>query len=125
MPLRAFTALSPKKRVKTLVLAHVMVTLVVMLAMTLFVTLLGSGGARAQLKVRTQTINPPADATTPPLANQFVPPAQGGSGSAHTADRAPPASPPGAASPEIATDISRLPPTVLRMRDRILAAART
>jgi hypothetical protein len=92
---------------------------------TLIVTLLGSGAALAQLKVRTETIKPPADAITPPLANQFVPPAQNGSGSAHTADRAPPALPPGAASPEIATDILRLPPTVLRTRDRILAAART
>jgi len=117
MLLHAFTALSAEKRVKTPVLAHVMVTLIV--------TLLGSGAALAQLKVRTETIKPPADAITPPLANQFVPPAQNGSGSAHTADRAPPALPPGAASPEIATDILRLPPTVLRMRDRILAAART
>jgi len=120
MPLRAFTAaLFTRKRVNTFVLARAMVMLAPLL-------LLAGGGAFAQLKVRTETIRPPADATMPPLANQFVPPAQDGGGSARTTERAPPASgAPPAAGPEIATEISRLPPAVLRMRDRILAAART
>jgi hypothetical protein len=115
MPLRAFTALSAK-------------TLVVMLEMTLF-TLLGSGSAPAQLKVRTETIRPPAAATAPKSANQFVPPAQDGNGNARTAAQPAagetPAWPPAATGPEIATDLSHLPPAVSRMRDRILAAART
>jgi hypothetical protein len=127
MPLRAFTARSAKTSVMTRVIARSLATLAVTPAMLFF---LASGGAFAQLKVRTETIRPPADATTPPSANQFVPPAQDGGGSARTADRpaageARPALPPGAAGPEIATDPSHLPPAVLRMRDRILAAART
>jgi hypothetical protein len=130
MPLRAFTALSAKSLAMTRVKSRVMTTLVVMLEMTLF-TLLGSGSVLAQLKVRTETIRPPAAATTPPSVNQFVLPAQDGSGNARTTDRppaageTPPALPQGAARPEIAVDLSRLPPAVLRMRDRILAAART
>jgi hypothetical protein len=117
MPLRAFTALPAK--------TFVMSTLVVMLAMTLF-ALSGSGGARAQLKVRTETIKPPATATTPPLANQFVPPAQDGNAERPPAAGETPQAPPqGAAGAQIATDLSRLPPAVARMRDRILAAART
>lgn len=116
MPLRAFTTLSAEICAETFVMTRVGMTLVVMLAMTLF-TLLGSGGASAQLKVRTETIRPPADATTPPSANQFVPPAQDGSGDARATDQP--------AATAIATGPSRLPPAVLRMRDRILAAART
>jgi hypothetical protein len=124
MPLRAFTALSAKKRVETRVMTHV-----VMVATALFM-LSGSCSVLAQLKVRTETIRPPAAATTPPTANQFVPPAQDGGPNAHAAD--PPAAageapalPQGTAGPESAADLSHLPPAVLRMRDRILAAART
>jgi hypothetical protein len=109
MPLRAFLAL-----------------------LTLFMTLLGSGSVLAQLKVRTETIRPPAAATMPPSINQFVPPAQEGGANARTTDpqaaagEAPPAATQGgAASPEITTDLARLPPAVSRMRDRILAASRT
>jgi hypothetical protein len=108
--MRALTALS----------AHALaITRVVMLAMTFFALL--DGSALAQLKVRTETIRPPAAATTAPLANQFVPP---------TTDQPAavvetPALPRGAAGPEIATDLSRLPPAVARTRDRILAAARS
>jgi hypothetical protein len=122
MPLHAFIDMSAKKRDKTCVTIATVAMLV----------LSGGGAAYAQLKVRTETIRPPADATMPPMANQFVPPAQGGSGNAPTADRLPSASglpaaggTPSAAGPDIATDLSGLPPAVLRMRDRILAAART
>jgi hypothetical protein len=127
MPLRAFTALSAKKRVATSVTA-----LVVTLATALSMMLAGSSSALAQLKVRTETIRPPAAATTPPSANQFVPPAQDASGNARTGGGQPPAegaaSPPlrqGTAGPEIVADVPHLPPAVLRTRDRILAAART
>jgi hypothetical protein len=124
MPLRAFTALSSAT-------TRAMTTLVVMLATTLGMTLSGGGSVLAQLKVRTETIRPPAAATTPPSANQFVPPAQDGSGTARTGGQPPaegeasPALRQGAAGPEIATDVPRPPPAVLRTRDRILAAART
>jgi hypothetical protein len=99
-----------------------------------FMTLLEGGAALAQLKVRTETIRPPAAATIPPTANQFVPSAQDGnregSPNARTTSPQPaagetPALPERAVGPEIATDLARLPPAVLRMRDRILAAART
>jgi hypothetical protein len=120
MRLRAFTALSTPA---------FGITFVVILATTLL-ALSGSGGALAQQKVRTETIRPPAAATTPPSANQFVPPAPDGGGNAGAPDQLsagekPPASPHLAAGPEIATDLSRLPPAVVRMRERILAAART
>lgn len=118
MPLRAFAAL-------------------ILCTIAPFVTLLAGGGAVAQVKVRTETIKPPA-ATIPPMANQFVPPSpEGGrdgnrdaSPNARAADPpAPaagtPASPERAAGPEIATELGRLPPAVLRTRERILAAART
>jgi hypothetical protein len=101
-----------------------------------FVTPL-AGGAVAQVKVRTETIKPPG-ATIPPMANQFVPPSQesnrdgsrDASPGARTADQPPPAAgtpalPERAAGPEIATELARLPPAVLRTRERILAAART
>ena len=44
-----------------------------------FVTLPEGGGALAQVKVRTETIRPPAAGTIPPSANQFVLPGQDGS----------------------------------------------
>jgi hypothetical protein len=97
-------------------------------ALVLTIALLATGAsALAQLKVRTETIRPPA---AMPSGNQFVPPAPDGGADAQPAERpeasaAPPALPPDAASPEIATDLSHLPPAVLRMRDRILAAARS
>jgi hypothetical protein len=122
MPLRAFTALPVKNRVATSA-----PTLVMMLATALF-TLSGNGSVLAQLKVRTETIRPPAAATTPPSANQFVPPAQDGSGNARQPPAEGAASPAlrqGAAGPEIATEVPHLPPAVSRTRDRILAAART
>jgi hypothetical protein len=89
---------------------------------------LPGGGAFAQLKVRTETIRPPADAAIPPSTNQFVPPAPDGTPA--RAANLPPAAetaalPERAAGPETATDLTRLPPAVLRTRERILAAART
>jgi hypothetical protein len=102
MPLRALPALS------TALVALVGPALV-MLALT--------DGARAQAKVRTETIRPPAAAATPPFT-QFVPPTNEGSPTARPAAAAEvPAAP--SANP------IQLPPAVQRMRDRILAAART
>jgi hypothetical protein len=66
-----------------------------------------TGGAFAQTKVRTETIRPPADAQAKPSAKP-TPPA--------TANAAP---------PEIITDLSRLPQPAARMRERILAAAKS
>ncbi|HWF93518.1 MAG TPA: hypothetical protein VG291_01000 [Xanthobacteraceae bacterium] len=91
--------------------------------------LAGSHSALAQLKVRTETIKPPA-AAAPPSTNQFVPPARDGSPIGSPVERPAaagetPALAPGAATPEIAADLSHLPPAVVRMRDRILAAAHT
>jgi hypothetical protein len=124
MPLRAFTAPSEKTRVVALVAR----ALVALPAMALL-ALAGSGPVLAQAKVRTETIRPPAAATTPPSANQFVPPAQNGSPETRTPERPAAASETPAArhtaGPEGATDLAQLPPAVLRMRDRILAAART
>jgi hypothetical protein len=99
-----------------------------------FVALLEGGAAWAQVKVRTETIRPPGPATIPPAASQFVPPVQDGNrevGPNARAANAPaaasetPVLPERAAGPEIATDLTPLPPAVLRTRDRILAAART
>jgi len=118
MPLHAFTAQSAATRI----MARVAMVLVVML-----VALSGSRSALAQLKVRTETIKPPAT-TAPPSANQFVPPGRDGSPDASVIERpaaAGEASAPGTADPETATDLSHLPPAVLRTRDRILAAAHT
>src|SRR5437764_6873475 len=73
--------------------------------------------ALAQVKVKTQTIRPPAAAVTPP-GNQFIAPAAGevepAAASQRTADGL-----------EIVTDPARLPPQVLRTRESILAAARS
>jgi hypothetical protein len=106
MPLRAFTVL-------------------ILFTITLLVT---GGSVPAQVKVRTETIKPPAAATMPPAVNQFVPPAQDGDPNARPAAPqaatgvAPPSS---AAGPEASADLLRLPPAVSGTRDRILAAART
>jgi hypothetical protein len=72
--------------------------------------ILSAGGATAQVRVRTETIRPPAAAVTPPAANQFVRPE--GSTS----------EPPGGTG---ATEMARLPPAVLATRARILTAAHT
>jgi len=105
--------MSPRSSIAPLVKTRVV------LALTLLVTL-GSGNVLAQSKVRTETIRPPAGATAPPSATQFVPQAQDGGA---TAGETPPKR---AAGPETAADLSRLlPAPVLRTRQRILTAART
>jgi hypothetical protein len=105
MPLRALPALS-------IALLALVGTALVVLALT--------DGALAQAKVRTETIRPPAAAATPPFT-QFVPPAKDGSPTAHPAAAAETAETPAAPS----ANPAQLPPAVQRMRDRILAAART
>lgn len=76
----------------------------------LLLTLTWIDAAWAQTRVRTETIRPPAAAQ----------PSAGG-GTVAAPDR-----PPGApGAPEIIGDLSRLPPPVARMRERILAAARS
>jgi hypothetical protein len=110
-------------------------TVLILCMVAPFVTLLEGGVAVAQVKVRTETIRPPGPATIPPSVNQFVPPAQEGNregsrdGSRDAGPQAAvagtPVVPEPTAGPEIATDLSRLPPAVLRTRERILAAART
>jgi hypothetical protein len=114
MPQHAFTARSTAPR------------LIARVAMVL-VTLAAGHGALAQLKVRTETIKPPAT-TVPPSANQFVPsdgPGPDAPAIERPAAAGQTASAAGPAGPETATDLSRLPPAVLRTRDRILAAAHT
>jgi hypothetical protein len=86
---------------------------VVLLAIAL---LAGSGSALAQAKVRTETIRPPAAAAPP--STQFVPPAR----EVSPDDRPAVA---GETQAQPAADLAHLPPAVQRMRDRILAAART
>ncbi len=70
--------------------------------------LIASASALAQTSVRTETIRPPAK-PEPPKG----PPITGS------------VSPQSPASPEIVTDLSRLPAPVARMRERILEAARS
>src|SRR5207249_4425421 len=83
-------------------------------------------------RVRTETIAPPASTEpVPPAATmpQEAPPALTSSPAPATAAAKPKSrvpSPPGdATQPEIITDLSRLPPRVARMRERILEAARS
>jgi hypothetical protein len=74
-------------------------------------TVLAGGSLQAQNKVRTEAIRPPAPAATPAIkykADGHLP-----------ADRQP------STTPEIIIDPSRLPSAVARMRERILAAARS
>ena len=67
--------------------------------------------ALAQTRVRTETIRPPSAAAAPKREEPKAPA---------------PSAPPGPAqAPEILTDLSRLPAPVARMRERILAAARS
>jgi len=73
----------------------------------LLTAMLAGGTALAQNKVRTETIRPPA-----PGSQTFK-------NEGHAVD------PSAAAMPEIITDQARLPPAVARMRERILAAARS
>src|SRR5437868_2675603 len=85
---------------------HIVLAMLALLAM--------SGGAFAQTKVRTETIRPPAAAPDK-------------SGTDAPAKPSPKPSPPAAnaAPPEIIADLSRLPQPAARMRERILAAAKS
>jgi hypothetical protein len=80
----------------------------------LTLALIASAPAFAQNKVRTETIRPPAKPEPPKAAPSADEPAKTGS---IPADNAAPA--------EIITDLTRLPVAVARMRERILAAARS
>jgi hypothetical protein len=73
--------------------------------------LVASAGAHAQTSIRTETIKPPG-ASAPQTAQAPDTP------NAHLRV-------PAAAAPEIVTDLSRLPASVARTREQILAAART
>jgi len=72
-----------------------------------------TGGAFAQTKVRTETIRPPGATDKAGTDTQVKP----------SAKPSPPAA--NAAPPEIITDLSRLPQPVARVRERILAAAKS
>jgi hypothetical protein len=89
------------------------------LAMTaLAVLAIASGTALSQTKVRTETIRPPG-APTPQT------PAEKPAADTQAKPSAKPAAPPNATPPEITTDLSRLPQPVAKMRERILAAAKS
>ena len=76
--------------------------------------------AVAQNRVKTQVVRP----SSPPAITEKTldPPAITGT---VPAAKTPPAPAPSAAAPEIITDLSQLPAPVARMRERILAAARS
>lgn len=74
------------------------------IVLSAFALVAATNDAGAQTKVRTETIRPPADAQARPSAEP--PPAVD-------------------AAPEIVGDLSRLPPPVVRVRERILAAAKS
>lgn len=87
---------------------------------------IGHGAALAQVKVRTETIRPPASASAQPPAPSAATeapqtltarkPARAMMIARRNTD---------AALPEIITDLSRLPPAVAATRERIIAAARS
>src|SRR5215470_11191470 len=75
-----------------------------------------SAAAPAQTRVRTETIRQPG---TPPILQRDIPPPD-------VTGALPMRKPPTVQTmPEIITDLAQLPPPVARMRERILAAART
>ncbi len=82
----------------------------------LALALMPGAPALAQTKVRTETIRPPAKPDAPSAGGNAAPAV---TGSVPTQSIKP------AAPPEIITDLSRLPAAVARMRERILAAARS
>ena len=85
--------------------SHIAVAMLAVFAMT--------GVAFAQTKVRTETIRPPGAADKSGADAQAKP----------SAKPAPPVA--NTAPPEIITDLSRLPQPAARMRERILAAAKS
>jgi hypothetical protein len=78
----------------------------------LALTLLASGTLLAQNRVRTESIKPPPPAASTPAPSIKY------EADAHVASDL-------SAAPEISSDLTLLPPAVARMRERILAAART
>jgi hypothetical protein len=80
---------------------------------------LATGGALVPNDTRGQAIKPPA-AASPPEPTAPSPGAAPDQGKGHLSPV-----PPSAAAPEIITDLARLPAPVARMRERILAAARS
>jgi hypothetical protein len=87
-------------------------------------SLIAGGDALAQNRVRTETIRPPQGAQPAPVPA----PGENSTGAAQpkaSARAAKPATQAEGAAPEIITNLSRLPPTVARTRERILAAARS
>jgi hypothetical protein len=90
---------------------HVAITALALLAMA-------GGIAFAQTKVRTETIRPPGA-----QANPQTPAEKPGDAQARPSPK--PAPPSSATPPEIITDLSQLPQPVARMRERILAAAKS
>lgn len=89
---------------------------VAMTALALFA--MAGASAVAQTKVRTETIRPPGA-----QAPQSQPEKPGADAQAKPSPK--PAPPASAAPPEIITDLSRLPQPVARMRERVLAAAKS
>jgi hypothetical protein len=85
----------------------------------LVLTLVAIGGALAPNDTRGQAIKPPAAAAPP----EPVVPGQGSTADQGKGHLSP--VPPSARTPEIITDLARLPAPVARMRERILAAARS
>jgi hypothetical protein len=82
------------------------------LSLALFaLTLLASGTLLAQNRVRTESIKPPPAASSPAPIIKYE-------ADAHVAGDL-------SAAPDISSDLALLPPAVARMRERILAAART
>lgn len=79
---------------------------------------IAAGDAVAQTKVRTETIRPPGA-----QAPQSQPEKPGADTEAKPSPK--PAPPSGATPPEIIADLSRLPQPVARMRERVLAAAKS
>ena len=90
---------------------HVAMTALALLAMA-------GDVAFAQTKVRTETIRPPGA-----QANPQTPAEKPGDAQAKPSPK--PAPPSSVKPPEIITDLSRLPQPVARMRERILAAAKS
>ncbi len=93
---------------------HVALTALALLAVT-------NDGATAQTRVRTETIRPPSAP-----ANPQSPPADKSGADAQAKPSPKPAPATSSATPpEIISDLTRLPEPVARMRERILAAAKS
>ena len=81
------------------------------------ITVAGGVVVSAQTRVKTQLVRPPAPAAEPDKD------ADGPAATGSIPSEPQPAA--GTGAPEIITDLARLPPPVARMRERILAAARS